>query len=292
MDLTQIFCDVDDFYQAFEPRWLENLVTIGLPFKPRRRKLVSSEVMTILIMFHQSHYRDLKSYYLRHVCVFLSSEFPNLPSYQRFVELQRDAMVSFFFLMCKKLGKCSGISLIDSTKLIVSHNRRAKQHKTFGPWATWGKDSIGWFFGFKLHLVINDIGEILAFRITPANCDDRSMVASMMQGLFGRLYGDKGYISKNLCEELTEQGITLLTRIRKNMKPQIMSLFDRIMLRKRVLIETVNDHLKNNCHLEHSRHRSPFNFVVHLLACLVSYSMSPKKPSLDVRKEQGFSIVA
>lgn len=292
MDLTQVFCDVDDFYQAFEPQWLQGIVSMGLSFKPRRRKLGSSEVMTIMIMFHQSRFRDLKSFYLRHVCEHWKSAFPNLPSYNRFVELQRDALIPLFFLLCSLLGRCSGISFVDSTKLRVCHNNRATRNRVFEPWAKWSRDSIGWYFGFKLHLVINDMGEILSFRVTPANCDDRNTVEDMMHGLFGRLYGDRGYISKNLTHQLFEKGITLITSIRRNMKPQTMTLFDRIMLRKRALIETVNDHLKNRCQIEHSRHRSPFNFVVNLLSGLVAYSMMPKKPALDIRKSQGFLIVA
>lgn len=290
MDLTQVFCDVDDFYQAFEPQWLQSIVSMGISFRPRRRKLGPSEVMTLMIMFHQSGYRTLKDYYLKHVCVVLKKEFPNLPSYNRFVELQRDAMIPLFFLMYSMFGHCSGVSFVDSTKLKVCHKSRAKRHKVFAPWATWSKDSIDWYFGFKLHLVINDMGELLAFRLTPANCDDRSMVPDMARGLFGRLYGDKGYISQALFEELFEKGLTLLTTIRRNMKPRMMTIFDRLMLRKRALIETVNDHLKNQCQIEHSRHRSPFNFVVNVLSGLVAYSMKPKKPSLDIREPNGFLI--
>lgn len=283
MDLTEIFCHVDDFYKAFEKDWMDYTEEMGFSVAKRKRKMYASEVMTVLVMFHQSHSRDLKSFYLCHVRVVWASYFPNLPSYQRFVELQQEAMIPMYFLAHSLLGECSGISFVDSTKLVVSHVKRARSHKTFAELASWSKDSIGWFFGFKLHLVVNDIGEILSFRITRANVDDRSLVPEMMHGLFGRLYGDRGYISQDLFDDLYAKGISLMTTIRKNMKPRLMTLFDSMMLKKRVLIETINDHLKNVCQIDHTRHRSPYNFFVNLLSGLVCYSMMPKKPSLDIR---------
>lgn len=283
MDLTEIFCHVDDFYQAFEKDWTDYVEEMEFSVAKRKRKMHTSEVMTVLVMFHQSRYRDLKGFYFRHVCVAWASCFPNLPSYQRFVELQKEAMIPMYFLAHSLLGECSGISFVDSTKLVVSHIKRAKSHKTFAGLASWSKDSVGWFFGFKLHLVVNDIGELLAFRITKANVDDRSLVPDMMHGLFGRLYGDRGYISQDLFEDLYAKGISLVTTMRKNMKPRLMTLFDSLVLGKRVFIETVNEHLKHVCQIDHTRHRSPYNFFVNLLSGLVCYSMMPEKPSLNIR---------
>ena len=105
------------------------------------------------------------------------------------------------------------------------------------------------------------------------------------KNIFGKLYGDKGYISKDLFEKLFVDGVHLITKIRKNMKNALMLIHDKIVLRKRVLIETVNDELKNICQIEHTRHRSFHNFITNLLSGLIAYSFFPKKPSINLNKE-------
>jgi Transposase DDE domain len=182
-----------------------------------------------------------------------------------------------------QLGECSGISFIDSTSLSVCHPARISQHRVFGVDARRGKTSVGWFYGFKLHLVVNDRGELLALCLTPGNTDDRRPAPRLAQRLFGRLFGDKGYISAPLAERLlVTQGLRLITKLRKSMRQQLLHLSDRLLLRKRALIETIVDQLKNISQIEHSRHRSPFNFLVHLLAGLIAYCHQPKKPSLHL----------
>ena len=138
---------------------------------------------------------------------------------------------------------------------------------------------MGWHFGFKLHLVINELGELLAFKLTPANTDDRVPVPELTQGLIGKLFGDRGYIRQELFEELYARGLELVTNYKKKMKNKLVKLLVKVMLRKRALIETVNDQLKNIFQIEHSRHRSPFNFLVNTLAALVAYTYQEKKPA-------------
>jgi hypothetical protein len=182
-----------------------------------------------------------------------------------------------------QLGECSGINFIDSPSLGVCPPARIAQHRVFAVDARRGKTSVGWFYGVKLHLVVHDRGELLALCLTPGNTDDRRPVPRLVRRLFGRLFGDKGYISAPLAERLLiTQGLRLITKLRKNMRNQLLELSDRLLLRKRALIETIIDQLKNVCQMEHSRHRSPFNFLVHLLAGLAAYSHLPKKPSLDL----------
>ena len=113
------------------------------------------------------------------------------------------------FLKTKGLGKCRGISFIDSTHLKVCHNRRIHQHKTFKQVAERGFCSIGWFYGFKLHLIINDRGEIISFFLTKGNVDDRDfkVMKSMTENMFGKLFADKGYVSKKLSDLLFGNGI-------------------------------------------------------------------------------------
>ena len=244
-----------------------------------------SEVMTILVLFHAMGFKNLKHFYLFYIGKHLNCEFPNLVSYNRFVELQKRTVVPMaLFLKTCCLGQCTGISIIDSTPLRACHIRREKQHKTFKDLATKGHTSTGWFFGFKLHLIINDKGEILDFMFTQANVDDREPLKNnnFHKRIFGKLFGDKGYIGKDLFEQLFIDGVHLVTKIKKNMKNSMMLLQDKIMLRKRSLIETVYDQLKNICQIEHTRHRSFDNFITNLLSGLIAYSFFPKKPSINV----------
>jgi len=182
------------------------------------------------------------------------------------------------------LGKCTGINYIDSTPLRVCHNRRIHQHKVFKDVAERGRYSMGWFFGFKLHLIINDKGELMSFYMTKGNVDDRNIkvLSDMINNIFGKLFGDKGYISKALSELLFQDGVQLITKVKKNMKKKPLSDQQKILLRKRALIETVNDELKNICQIEHTRHRSVDGFLLNTLAALAAYSFLPKKPSINV----------
>ena len=285
LDVTQLFCDVDDFYRDFERLCERNIARLPWDGQPKRyrSKLSISEVMTIVIAFHGSGYRTFKDFYKGKVLADWQAAFPNLVSYGRFVELMPwsfMALVSFLNTQC--LGQVSGISFIDSTSDAVCHPKRAQAHKTFKGLAGWGKSSVGWYFGFKLHLIINEQGELLAVALTPGNTDDRQPVPEMSKNLIGKLFGDRGYVSQALFELLFERGLELISKRRKNMKNGLMSLLDKILLRKRPIIETVNDQLKNICQIEHSRHRSPFNFLVNLVSGLIAYAYHPDKPSLAI----------
>jgi hypothetical protein len=285
MSLLELFCRVDDFWLVFAPRWNQALLHSGQIKRQRTSQLAESEIMTILIHFHQSHYRDFKAYYSQHVLPHLHPDFPGLVSYSRFVRLIPSVLVPLAAYLDTCRGQCNGLSFVDSTKLVVCHNRRIKQHRVFAGLAERGKDSVDWFYGFKLHLVVNDEGDLLACRLTPGNVDDRRPVPDLAQRLYGKLVGDKGYLSQDLVAWLVQQGVELLTPIRKNMKPRLVRLNDQLLLRKRVLIETINDQLKNISQIEHSRHRSPANFLVNVLAGLLAYCHQPKKPSLQVTPE-------
>jgi hypothetical protein len=183
--------------------------------RQRAGQLCASEIMTILIHFHQSHYRTFKAYYTEHVQVYLTSEFPHLVSYSRFVALIPTMLVPLLAYLQSRYGACTGISFIDSTALAVCDPKRIHQHRVFALDAKRGKSSMGWFYGFKLHLAVNDQGELLACSLTPGNVDDRAPVPQMVQRLRGKLIGDRGYISAPLTAMLFEQGLQLITRLRK-----------------------------------------------------------------------------
>lgn len=241
--------------------------------------------MTIQIAFHQSHYRNFKAFYTEKVSVEWRGAFPGLVSYNRFVEWIPSILIPLSVYLHSCFGQCTGVSVIDSTKMQVCHNRRIKKHKVFKDIAARGKTSVDWFFGFKLHLVCNDAGELINLSVTPGNTDDRQPVLKLLQGMFGKVVADRGYICQKLFEQLlTQMGIQLITKPRRNMKNKLMPLIDKLLTRKRSIIETIIDQLKNISQIEHSRHRSPVNFFVNLVCGLIAYSHQPKKPSLNLNE--------
>jgi hypothetical protein len=281
--LLELFVSVDDFCQVFIPFWERKLLQDGSKKRHRAGQLSVSEMMTIIIHFHQSHYRDFKTYYTDHVCQHLRKEFPHLVSYERFVILMPSVLGPLCAYLKSLYGCCHGISFIDSTALAVCDNHRIHNHKVFAGVAQRGKGSMGWFYGLKLHLVVNDCGELLACQITPGNVDDREPVPALSRHLFGKLIADRGYISQALFEQLLETfGVQLITRIRKNMKNRLMPLMDKLLLRKRAIIESIVDQLKNISQIEHTRHRSPINCFINIIAGLIAYCRQPKKPSLNL----------
>ena len=247
--------------------------------------------MTVLILFHQLCYRQFKAFYYHHMLGMMKGTFPNLPSYSRFIELISRSIMPLCGYLQSMMGDCTGISYIDSTKIAVCHNKRIYRHKVFEGLATRGKSSMGWFYGFKLHAIINHKGELLALKVTAGNTDDRAPVKDMTKPLFGKLFGDRGYISKALNDWLSQNSdTTLITKLRKNMKEQVLESVDKTLLRHRSLVETVFDELKNLCQIEHSRHRSVTGFITNLLSGLIAYCWFPYKPTL--KNVAGFQEVA
>lgn len=281
--LIDLYCLVDEFSKLFMPEWEKHLLENNLIKRHRTGQLSPSEIMTICIHFHQSHYRTFKHYYVHYVQSQLKHFFPKLVSYERFVCLMKSVTVPLCFFLQTLKGEQTGIYFIDSMLMKVCHIKREKQNKVFKKIAKKSKSSVGWFFGFKLHLVINDKGELMAFQLTTANVDDRKPVIDLMKTLVGKLVGDKGYISQALTDELLKQGVQLITRVKKNMKNKLMPFIDKLLLRKRAVIESVNDQLKNISQIEHSRHRSIWNFAINILAALIAYALQPKKPSIGLQ---------
>jgi hypothetical protein len=286
--ITEIFVKVDDFCQKYQGTISETRKLgskDGLKTRNRASQLCDSEVITILIGFHLGAHRTFKHYYEQIVVPFYKPLFPKLVSYNRFLELQQKAAVPFMlFLKNECLGTCNGINFIDSTTLKVCKNQRIHNHKVFKGLAERGKSSMGWFYGFKLHLIVNEKGELLSFYLSKGNVDDRNIkiIKDMTKGLFGKMFGDRGYLGKALFEALFQDGLQLITKIKKNMKNHLMSLKDKLLLRKRAIIETINDELKNHCQIEHSRHRSLNGLLFNILGALSAYSFFPKKPSLNI----------
>lgn len=279
--LLKTFCFVDDICQAYD----KNIASSNLfPRKKRgvKPKMSNSEIVCIILHFHQSGYRTFKGFYLKHVRKHLTIEFPKLLSYQRFVARMPDTLMYFWAILSVQQGEQTGIAFVDSTRLEACKIQREKQHKVFKGLARKGKSSMGWFYGFKLHICINDCGEILSFWLTKGNEHDTKCVDRLTQGITGKLFGDKGYISKELTAKLAERNLELITPLRKNMKERLISSYNAALLKKRGLVETVIDQLKNISQIEHSRHRSPANFIINIFAGLAAYCLLPKKPSLNI----------
>ncbi len=284
-NFTEIFCLADDFCKYFSTELKKHQISNGKVHRNKPGRLSDAEIITILILFHSMGFKCLKHFYTQYVCKHLIHLFPKTVSYNRFVEWQKSVLLTLtVFIKEVLLGTCTGIAFVDSTPLRVCKHQRILIHKTFKGIAERGKCSMGWFFGFMLHLMINDKGEILNFMFTPGNVDDRKPLysASFIKNVKGKLCGDKGYIGKQLFEFLFMNGIQLITKVKNNMKNSLMPVSDKIILRKRALIESVNDELKNIAQIEHSRHRSFANFITNALSAIAAYCFFPKKPSISL----------
>lgn len=228
--ITEIYYLVDDFCKEFD----NNLSTkiIGKPSK-RPAILNHSEVISIMILFHDEGDKCMKHFYRQYVQVHLKHFFPKTVSYNRFVELMKAVNLHFsIFIKTLCLWENTGISYIDSTPIRVCKNKRISRHKVFDGIAEIGKSTMGYFYGFKLHLVINERDELLNFIITPDNIDDREPLKNkrFIKKIKGKLYGDKGYVSAPLAQILFLDGIQLITGIRNNMKNCLMEMSDKILL--------------------------------------------------------------
>lgn len=277
--VTEIFCFVDEFCKIFESELSKMMIESGQKERrPTNKPSMSmSEIITILIMYSFSHSRNFKYYYL----LFIDKKlFPNRVSYNRFIELMPRALPYLGALASWCKGEQTGTYFVDSTSLPVCCNKRISSNKVFKGLAATGKTTKGWFHGFKLHIIINEKGELMNIQITKGNTNDVSVLEHLVTGLVGKLYGDKGYISARVAERLFLRKLQLITGIKKTMKNKLMPIYDKIMLRKRSLVETVFDYMKNKFNLEHSRHRSHWNFLVHILSTVLAYQFKSNKPRI------------
>jgi hypothetical protein len=274
----------------FEPEWNSTLLGSQPGKRNRKCDLALSEIMTILIYFHLSGMKTFKQYY---ICLLNGFKFlfPKLVSYSRFIELAQTALVPLCSFLEFSKGECTGLSIIDSTPIIVCHNKRIFDHRVFDGIAKRGKSTMGWFFGFKLHIIINQMGELLAFKLTPGNISDSKMVEPLSKDLFGKLFGDRGYLNQKIFKKLLKKGLQLVTQIKSNMKNKLMDYADRITLRKRSLVESVFHVFKDILNMDHTRHRSPINFMTNLVAGMAAYCLSDRKPRMKMEHNTSGELV-
>jgi hypothetical protein len=264
--LLKIFVFVDDYCKSFEPHWNKLL----LDFKKegsrnRKSELFLSELMTILLCFHLGDFKSFKSYY-KFLKKYHNSEFPNLVSYTRLVELKSSCAIPLLVLFEVISAQCDGESYVDSTHLPICHIKREYIHKLFKGIAKKSKSTMGWFIGFKLHMIVNEFGHPISFSLTHANCDDRKAPDNLFSKIFGKLFGDRGYVGKPFFERMKDKMIHIVTALRGNMKPQIMTQEDSRKLNKRSIIESTFNLLKNHLNMQHTRHRSPQNFAINIIS--------------------------
>ena len=283
--LVTIFYHIDEFCKSFEATLEANVIT-----KQKKQRVATiptlslSEIMTICVFYHYSGYKNFKAYYKNHVLVHMKHDFTKSVSYNRFIELKQNVVLplSLFLKIYYKANR-TGFSFIDSFALKVCHNRRIHSHKVFKNVAQRGQTSMGWFYGFKVHFIINHLGEIISFYLTAGNIADNNtcLLKKLTNNIVGKLFGDKGYIiNQQLFTELYQRGLHIVTKIRKNMKNILMNIGDKLHLRKRGTIESSIGILKESFDIEHSRHRSPSNFLCHIFSALAAYCFKEKKPSI------------
>ena len=290
--LTEVFCEVDDFCQAFETQWQSYLLGSGAPPREPQPGLSVSEIITLLLVLHSSGFKYLKHFYQGFALPVLRQWFPGMPCYEQFVTLQQRAFVPLMFFLLSRMGKKTGIYYIDSTALPVCDNHRIHRHKTFAGLAERGKTSMGWFFGFKLHLVFNHLNQIVACKLTPGQVHDTQPVPQLTKNLLGKLFGDKGYIGKPLAQELLRRGLTFFTRVRKNMKALPLAMADKLLLNARNMAETIIGRIKQFSSLNLPKHRLPLNAFLHLLAAITAYQINPIKPRFKLAPTYPLAIPA
>lgn len=279
--LVERFCELDDFCRSIRRQWEAMLLADGkVPARKHGPEsgLADSEIMTLLVLYHSSRFKNFKTFYDGMVLKMLRPYFPGAPCYERFLTLTKRVWVLLAFFLASRMGRKTNIYYIDSTPLPVCHNRRIAKHKVFDGRAARGKTSMGWFFGFKLHLVFNHRREIVALKLTPGNVSDTAPVPELTNDLVGKLFGDKGYIGQKLAQELLRRGLAPMTRVRRNMKSLPVSFLDKALLNGRNIAETIIGHIKEFSSLRLPKHRSVFNAFTHITAAIIAYQIDPLPP--------------
>lgn len=286
--LTEIYVEVDDFCKQHFALLTHALRHCGLYKKNHPSQLTLSEVMTILVYYHLSPYKHFKAFYTKHLQTDLKRDFPDLVSYDRFIALVPRALIPMMLFLAYRCQRSlrTGIYYIDSTPLAACHPKRAHQHQVFKGFAEWGKTSAGWFFGLKVHLLINHLGQLVSVRLTTGSVHDSQpkVLFELTKNLVGWVFGDKGYLL-NADKKAFVQGDGQLNwgaKPRKGMKAADWPLAAKRYAKKRGVIETVIGQTKSVCDLEHSRHRSATNGFVNVYSALVAYTYYERKPNARV----------
>lgn len=276
--LTEIFVETDDFLLELQQLALQH----GFPASMWHSGFSRSEVMSVLTAYHFSGRKCFKYFYCHDILKHYASWFPDAPGYHRFVALIPDVVVELYLLLKWRCQPALAENYIDSKPLKVCHIKREEQHKVLADWARKGKGSLGWFYGFKLHAVIRSDARLSNFMLTPGNVADNNheLLRYLLKEVQGKVYGDKGYLSK-LKAELLEKGVDLVAKMRNNSKKEVPVIAkDAYYLRHRGLVETVFGQWVALIDLEHTRHRAPINFLCNIFTALLAYTFLDHYPSI------------
>jgi hypothetical protein len=282
LKIIEIFIDCDNFSIEFE-NYLSKTSLPKSKHASNKPKICNSEIMTILMLYHMSGMKCFQYFYIHIAKKNLLDYFPNLPSYNRFVELEERVLMHLFvFVNTIRTGEETGISIVDSKHIKACHNRRIHQHKVFSGIAQRGKTSTGWFYGIKLFLIINSRGELIRANLTAGNIADNNfeLLVKLFKNVKGLMIGDKGFLSSKVFQECYEHGLKIITKLRGNMKNKLMDMQEKLLLKKRGIIECIFDLLMTICDIDHTRHRNPKNAFCNIFAGLAAYSYLEKKPSI------------
>jgi hypothetical protein len=285
--LIRIFCECDDFHKKYEQFMSNKNIGRKSSYSNRRPSLCESEIMTVLIVYHLTGIKCFQYYYNDVVKKHFHTYFPGLVSYNRFIELMpRCLLPLWLFVNTVRRGDATGFYYADSKKMPVCDNLRINRNKVFKAIAGRSKSSTGWFYGLKLFLVINQYGQVMRCLVSPANIADNNitMMRKVFDKLQGFLFADKGFISQKAFEEFYNKGLKIVTTVKRNMKNKLMSTVEKLALKKRGVIESVNDLLMTICDIDHTRHRSPINAITHALAGVTAYTYLDKLPSIFAKK--------
>ena len=280
--IIALFCCLDDCARLVED-WERHHLTPSDRQRRRAGTLSLGEMLSIMVLFHISAYKTFKPFRLYGLSQEYGDCFGELPSYSRFVSLKPRLLLPFDLFTCCciiSVGRGPASTLPTVPKLAVCHNAHIRRNRVFQGMAKRGRTTMGWFFGFKLHLRIHHKGQIMAFRITDGSRDDRKLLEDMTAALQGKIFADQGHVSKSLLERLWQRGLHLVTSIRRNMKNDLIPMLDKGLVHKRFIIETLFDKVKSSMGLAHTRHRSPSNPLLHILSSLTAYTLTQPKVNI------------
>ncbi|PJI36520.1 IS982 family transposase [Acinetobacter pseudolwoffii] len=280
---TELFCVTDDFFLKFEATYWQFLMQSHRFSRIRAAHLSLSEITFIAIWYKCSHFTNFKAFFTW-LKQDKSSLFNSLPCYQRMIHLINTHQLALHALHVALMkGQRSQYLWIDSTTLPVCKNQRIQRHKSLAEIASRGKSSMGWFYGCKLHIVMNQLGEVVCSALSNGHVADIRMVEHLVEGLEAKLYADRGYISQDLKNRLKEQGIDLITYHRKNMQAIQLSESDEYHLKQRNKIETLFSLLKGQYNLVTNKARSMAGFLSGIYASLCAYQLTHQnKPKIQI----------
>ena len=294
--LIALYFEVDNLVIAYK-KYQKRKGRLPVQKQGRRPALNGAEICTVLVAYHFSGYKCFEYYYKNSIQKHFKDCFPDAPSYECFLSYiprVTDMMYLWLLYSCSQ-SKRTGLYFIDSKKLEVCHLKREKSNRVFKDYARKGKSSMGWFYGLKIHLVINNLGQIISFKLTSGNTADNNqdLLQYLLKSLEGCCVGDKGYLTK-LFDFFYENGLHILTKPKKNMKNKLMPPLWNKIIDKRGVIESVFDILTSICDIEHSRHRKPQNAFTHIFGSLIAYQFLDKKPTVfyPSLKKQNITICA